>query len=267
MSPVAHDLRGKHVLITGASSGIGRAAASAFSRSGAIVLAVARTRDRLESLAEASGEAGRIVPMPADVADGPAMEALSAEVSSRFGPPDVIVANAGIGIDAPFAATTDAALKDVLEVNVVGVVRTIRPFLEAMVARGSGRIILVSSVVGKRGVPNYSAYSASKFALHGLADALRPELHGTGVSVGIVCPSSTESEFDARKWRAGTPQRRVRVSRHSAESVARALVRMAGSTRREMVLSPEGKLMAWANALAPGLIDWVLAKALVSRSR
>ena len=93
-------------------------------------------------------------------------------ILAKHGAPDVIVANAGIGMDAPFIHTSDDLLKRVFDVNVFGVVRTIRPFVPAMIARGSGRILIVSSVVGKRGVPSYAAYSASKFALHGLADGV-----------------------------------------------------------------------------------------------
>ena len=262
---MATDLRDKLVLVTGASAGIGRAAALAFAREGARVVASARSKERLESLAAEAAGPGSIVPRVADVADGPAMEALARDVAATLGVPDVIVANAGMGHDARFAMTSDDDLHRILEVNVVGVVRTIRPFLPAMTARGSGRILMISSVVGKRGTPNYAAYSGSKHALHGMAEALRPELYGTGVTVGLVCPSSTETEFDERKLRAGVGQRRVRVQRHSAESVARAIVAMARSRRREVVLSAEGKFMVWANAIAPGFIDWVLAKALVTK--
>lgn len=258
-------LRGKLVLVTGASAGIGRATTEAFAREGARVLAVARSRDRLDELSRNCGGEASVVPLAADVADAAAMEALAADVLARFGVPDVIVANAGAGLDARFVATTDDMLRRVFEVNVFGVVRTIRPFLPGMLARASGRILVVSSVVGKRGTPNYSAYSGSKFALHGIVEALRPEILGSGVTVGIVCPSSTETEFDAKKVRSGPPQRRVRVQRHSSESVARAIVRMAGSRRREMVLSPEGKFLAVVSRLAPGLVDRVLARALVGK--
>lgn len=251
----------KLVLITGASTGIGRAAARAFVREGATVVAVARSRERLDALASENG--GSVIAMPADVTDGAAMEALARAVTAAHGTPDVVVANAGLGSDARFVETTDETFRAVLDVNVLGVVRTIRPFLPGMIARGSGRVLIVSSVVGKRGIPNYTAYAASKYALHGLADALRPELAGTGVTVGVVCPSSTETDFEQSKLRAGPQQRRVRVQRHSAESVGRALVRMAGSRRREMILSPEGKLMNVVNRLAPRLMDWILAKALV----
>lgn len=259
-------LQGKRVLITGASSGIGRAAAKAFVDAGAIVLAVARSKDRLEELAAELGGSDHAVPYVADVADGPSMEALARSILAGPGAPDVIVANAGIGMDALFTMTSDEALRRVFEVNVFGVVRTVRPFLPAMIARGSGRILLVSSAVGKRGIPNYSAYSASKFALHGMADALRPELYGTGVTVGIVCPSSTTTEFGENVLREGPPQVKVRVQKHSAESVGRALVRMARWTRREMVLSPEAKLMTVLNTLVPGFLDWVLAKILIRKA-
>jgi short-subunit dehydrogenase len=260
------DLHGKRVLITGASAGIGRAAAKAFVDAGAVVFATARSKDRLDELVAELGGAERIKAFVADVSDAAAMESLTSSILTVHGAPDVIVANAGLGMDAPFLQTSDELLKRVFDVNVFGVVRTIRPFLPAMIARGSGRILIVSSVVGKRGVPSYAAYSASKFALHGMADAIRPELCGTGVSLGIVCPSSTTSEFEDRKLRLGPPQIKVRVQKHSAESVARALVRMARSRRREIVLSSEGKLMLVLNWLSPGGLDWILSKVLVKKT-
>jgi len=259
-------LSGSRVLVTGASSGIGRAATRAFVAEGATVLALARAEAKLRELSAELGGETKVVPLPYDVTDGPGMEAMAKEVLARWGAPDVIVANAGVGLDARFAAMTDDAMRAVFEVNVFGVVRTIRPFLPAMTARGSGRILILSSAVGKRGVPNYAAYSGSKFALHGMAEALRAELVGTGVTVGIVCPSSTTTEFQDRIRREGPPQVRTRVKRHTAESVARALVSMARSTRRERILSAEAKLMNGVNRLAPGLMDWILAKALVRKA-
>lgn len=255
-------LRGKTVLITGASSGIGAAAARAFVREGARVLAVARSKDRLDALAAESGGPSKLVPLVADVTDSASMQVLAEGVLRDVGTPDVVVANAGVGMDARFVDTSDTAFRSVLETNVLGVVRTVRPFLPGMLARGSGRVLVVSSVVGKRGVPNYSAYSASKFALHGMADAIRAEIHGSGVTVGIVCPSSTETEFRERAMSAGPRQHRVRVQRHSADSVAEALVKMAASRKREVVLSPEAKLMALTNKFFPGLLDRILHRVL-----
>lgn len=253
--------QGRRVLITGASSGIGRAAALSFAGAGATVLGLARDAGKLETLAGQIGQ-GRFVALPADVGDGPAMQALAERIAAEFGVPDVIVANAGLGLDALFAETDDQRLRTVFEINVFGVVRTVRPFVKAMVARGSGRIVLVSSIVGKRGIPHYAAYSASKFALHGMADALAAELHGTGVSVGVICPSSTRSGFQDRALRAGPAQRRVRPRSHSVESVARAILRMAGSRRREMILGVEAKLLCLADTLAPRWVDRLLSRML-----
>lgn len=260
---MAYDLQGKNVLVTGASAGIGLATAKRFVESGSNVWALARNRERLEALSAELGGPPKLVPVAADLSDGPAMAAVTGRILSQLGVPDVIVANAGISLDARFEHTTDADLESVYQVNVFGLVRSIRPFLPAMKERSSGRIIFVSSVIGKRGIPNYTAYSGSKFALHGMLDALRPELAGSGVKAGIVCPSSTESELRHRMKRIGPKQSDTRLRQHSAESVANAIVKMARTGKREIVLSSEGKLMNWINRISPGLMDRILARALV----
>lgn len=259
-------LRDALVLVTGASSGIGRAAAIEFARRGARVIGLARSVERLKTLADELGGPPRFTALPADVADAASMELATTRILAELGLPDVVVANAGIGLDALVWHTSDEELHHVLEVNVVGVVRTIRPFLPGMLERRSGRIVLVSSIVGKRGIPHYGAYSASKFALHGLADALRAEISGSGVSVGVVCPASTETEFQTRRLRRGPPQRHKRPRSHGADTVARAVVEMAASRRREIVLSPEARLLVLASALFPGLVDRLLARALRART-
>lgn len=249
------------VLITGASDGIGRTAALRFAARRDRVVAVARGIERLREL-QRETTAERLLPLAADVTDPDSMNAMVERVLREVGLPDVVVANAGIGLDARFTEMTDEDLRTVFDVNVHGLVRTVRPFLPEMIRRGSGRIVLVSSIVGKRGVPHYSAYSASKFAVHGIADALRPELWGSGVTVGIVCPSSTSTAFQEHARRSGPPQRRVRPRRHSPESVARAIVSMAGSRRREKILGIEAKLLTFADLIAPGLVDRILARTL-----
>jgi len=254
------------VLVTGASSGIGRATAEAFLAHGARVVAVARDASRLQALGELPGGAERLLPIVADVTDPQAMEAMAARATSEAGLPDVVVANAGIGLDARFTRMRDDALREVLEVNVFGVVRTLRPFVPGMVERGSGRLVIVSSIVGKRGTPHYAAYSASKFALHGMADALAAELYGSGVTVGVVCPTSTSTEFQDRLLRAGEQQNRARPRRHAPQSVARAIVGMSRSKRRERILSLEGKLLVLADAIAPRLVDALLHRVLTRRS-
>jgi len=254
------------VLITGASAGIGRATAEAFLAEGARVVAVARRMDALQSLATAypaDGSGDRVIIRTADVTDPAAMETLARDVLAGPGVPDVIVANAGVGADALFVETDEEMWSRVFETNVFGAVRTLRPFVRPMVRRGSGRLILVSSVVGKRGVPYYTTYSASKYALHGLADALRVELLKTGVTVGLVCPSSTVSEFHAMKATRGPRQASDRFRHHSAESVAQAILDLAAGGKRERVLSMEGKLMACLQRWTPGWLDRILYRVLM----
>jgi short-subunit dehydrogenase len=250
------------VLVTGTSKGIGRSAAIEFTRRGDRVVAVARSRDALDALAR---EHERIVPVVADVADTESMQALGDRVLAEHGVPDVVVANAGIGLDALFTATKDEDLRRLFEVNVGGVFRTVRPFIDGMVQRGSGRVLIISSIVGKRGIPHYSGYSASKFALHGVADALRAELCGSGVTVGVLCPSSTKTDFQRNTLRTGTGQRRVRLVRHSPESVAHVIVSMASSRRRERILGFESKLLTFLDVISPGLVDWILARTLTRK--
>ena len=254
--------RGRLVLITGASTGIGREASLAFVRRGDRVAAVARRPEKLDALAR---EADGIHPFAADVSDAQSMAAMVRRVREELGTPDVVVANAGIGLDALFVETTDEALARLFEVNVVGAFRTVRPFLPEMVERGSGRVLLVSSIVGKRGVPHYAGYSASKFALHGAADALRSELWGSGVTVGIICPGSTETSFRENALSSGPSQNPGRPLRRSAASAARAVVEMAGSRRHERILGFEGKLMTFVDLLAPRLVDWMLARMLTRK--
>jgi len=258
-------LDGSLVLITGASTGIGAAAAREFIRAGSRVVGVARARDKLEALSRELGGPERFVPLAADVTDPASMDAMAGEVLGRIGVPDVVVANAGVGLDALFVETTDEAMQAVLDVNVFGLLRTVRPFLPRMIERGSGRVLFISSVVGKRGIPHYSAYAASKWALHGMADALHCELRGSGVSLGVVCPTSTTSEFHERILREGPRQRRVRPREQSAETVARAIVRMARSRRREMVLSVEARFMVFVDHIAPKLVDAVLTRMMLGR--
>jgi len=253
------------VLITGASAGIGLASAKLFVADGWNVWAVARSSDRLDGLAAELGGPPRLVPLPGDVADAPGMGALTSRILEELGVPDCVVANAGIGLDARFVDTTEEDLRAVFEVNVFGLARTVRPFLPGMIERGSGRILLISSVVGKRAIPNYAAYAGSKYAVHGFADAMRSGLLHTGVTVGLVCPSSTVTEFHDRMKHRNPPQGSFRPSRRTADSVAEVIVDMATSRRREAVLSPEGKLMALAHKFAPGLVDRVLARMFLSR--
>lgn len=251
----------KLVLITGASAGIGKVTAQEFVREGARVVGTGRNAERLEVLRDELG-AEHFVPVVADVADAGSMVAMATQVLGEVGLPDIVIANAGIGYDAHFVDTDDEAWREVFETNVFGVIRTVRPFVPGMIERGSGRVLLISSVVGKRGIPHYACYAASKFALDGMADVLRVELVGTGVSLGTIYPSSTESEFQDRTHRVGMDRKPRRPKRHPTLGVARVILKMARSKRPEMLLSFEGNFMALMDKVSPRLVDWILSRVL-----
>ena len=254
----------KLVLITGASAGIGKVTAREFVREGARVIGTGRNRERLEAVTSELG-AESFVPMVADVAAASSMAAMVTQVLGEVGLPDIVIANAGIGHDAHFVDTSEEAWRELFEINVFGVVRTVRPFVPGMIKRGSGRVVLISSVVGKRGIPHYSAYAASKFALDGIADVLRVELVGTGVTMGTVYPSSTVSEFQDRTQRVGLDRKPKRPHRHPTIKVARAILKMSASTRPEMLLSFEGNFMALVDKISPRLVDVILSRVLRRR--
>ncbi len=254
----------KLVLITGASAGIGKVTAQEFVRQGARVIGTGRNLERLNKVRDEIG-ADHFVPVVADVADAGSMASMVTRILGEVGLPDIVIANAGIGHDAHFVDTSEEAWRELFDTNVFGVVRTVRPFVPGMIERGSGRVLLISSVVGKRGIPHYAAYSASKFALDGLADVLRVELVGTGVTLGTVYPSSTVSEFQERTARVGMDRRPKRPKRHPTIKVARAILQMAASTRPEMLLSFEGNFMVLVDKVSPRLVDWILSRVLQRR--
>ena len=178
------------MLVTGAASGIGYETALAFARKGATIVAVDLDEARLAGtsrMVEAMG--GRCLAYGCDVSDPPAVEALALKSAAAIGAPHVLVNNAGIAFLGPFLDTPNSAWRDVLGVNLMGVVHVIRAFLPAMIgAGGKRRLVNVASAAGLHAVPNLSAYSASKHAIVGLSDALAMELRQTMVGVTVVCP-------------------------------------------------------------------------------
>lgn len=185
------------VFLTGASSGIGEALARHYAARGARLGLVARRADLLESLA-ASLPAGADT-YTADVRDLAALQAAAADFVAKRGVPDLVIANAGVshGTLTEFAGDADV-FRQILEVNVVGMVNTFQPFVAAMRAAGRGTLAGVASVAGYRGLPGAGAYSASKAAAIRYLESLRVELRGTGVRVATVCPGYIATPMTAR---------------------------------------------------------------------
>ncbi|MGB7981858.1 MAG: SDR family oxidoreductase [Candidatus Nanopelagicales bacterium] len=185
-------------LVTGASRGIGRFVAEDLLGHGWRVAALARDADELGRLAAGAGPE-RVLPLVADVTDGPAMAEACAALGALWAVPDLVVANAGVltAVGPTWGTDPDDWWHDI-EVNVRGVYTTLRDTVPAMVARGSGRVILLSSGMGRSPAPWSSAYGASKAAVMHLASSLGAELAGTGVSAFAISPGMVRT--DMTQW-------------------------------------------------------------------
>jgi len=182
------------VLVTGASSGIGRATAVAFGVAGARVALVARRRPELERVAgEIVASGGQALVVPADLTERAQVAACFEAVTGAYGPIDVVVNNAGILLPGPVTELRAQDLDAMLRVNLFGALYVMQEAVARMQARGAGTIVNVASLAGRRGVTPLGGYCATKFALVGLTEALRTELDGSGVHVALVLPGVVDT--------------------------------------------------------------------------
>jgi short-subunit dehydrogenase len=185
-----NDLQGRWVLVTGAASGIGHETALEFARAGADIVAIDLDEARLAATTRSIEALGRsCLAFGCDVSNAAAVGVVAAKVAADIGSPDVVVNNAGIGFLGPFIDTPLSAWNQVIGVNLMGVVHVSRAFLPGMIAAGGARhLVNIASAAGLQAVPNLSTYSASKYAVVGLSEALAMELNETNISVTVVCP-------------------------------------------------------------------------------
>ena len=175
------------VIITGASSGIGAALARHYAERGAVLGLIARRKTALENLAANLSVPVRIFPL--DVRDSTAMQAAAMDFLDCHGCPDIVIANAGVSVGTLTEFAEDlAAFRDVIDINLVGMVHTFQPFIAAMRAARRGSLVGIASVAGYRGLPGAAAYSASKAAAVSYLESLRVELRASGVKVITICP-------------------------------------------------------------------------------
>jgi short-subunit dehydrogenase len=254
------DFQEKVVLITGASSGIGRAAAKAYAARGAHIVLAARRESHLRDAAREVEALGvRALPVRCDVTREEDVASLIRETEAAFGGLDILVNNAGLGLYGPVEGFSEEQLRQVFEINFFGLVRVTRAALPLLRKRAPGsQVINVSSVLGHRGLPLLGGYGASKAAVNLLTESLRAELSSEGISVLLVSPGLTETEFrDARLNAEGWKQDTIPLNAMSSEAVAAALVRASRRKRRETVLTLPGRVMVLANRWMPGLFDRV----------
>jgi len=207
MSVEPRSYQDKVVWVTGASSGIGAALARAFAARGATLVLSARRRDRLDAVRSACAHAERHRSLPLDLTEAAAIPAAADSVLRQQGQVDILVNNSGITQRSLVKDTRLEVDRRIMETNYFGAVALTKAVLPSMLARRSGDIVVISSLVGHFSTPLRSAYAASKHALHGFYDALRAEVYADGLHVMLVCPGFVRTEISLHALTAdGSPQ-------------------------------------------------------------
>jgi len=247
-------LTGKNVVITGASSGIGRATALEMARRGARVVAAARRARALEELRREIGTACTTI-----VADVTRAEDCK-RIIETAGQVDVLVNNAGFAIFGTIAETDPDHMRDMMDTNYMGAVRCTQAVLPQMLERRSGAIVNVGSIAGIMGYAGMGGYCASKFALVGFTEALRDEVKARGVRVALVCPGTTETEFFTRAERKRMPAASRLIPGLSPERVARAICEAAEDGRYRRILPAAAALYMRLKEISPRLAHLLMRR-------
>ncbi len=258
---------GKVVVVTGASQGIGHALCRELASQGPRLVLAARDAGRLEVVAaECRALGAEALVVPTDVCVKAECDALIDLTLAHFGSLDVLVNNAGAGMIARFDETQDLAIyESLMRVNYLSGVWLTHRALPAL-TRSRGLIVATSSLAGLTGVPSRTGYCASKHAVIGFFDALRAELHGTGVDVTIVCPDFVVSQIHKRALGPDgqplgkSPMQEAKIM--TAETCAQLTVQAMAKRRRLAILSLRGRLGRFVRLIAPGLIDRIARRAV-----
>lgn len=256
------EIKGKVVIVTGASSGIGEATARQFGREGAKVVLTARRLDRLEALAqEIQGMriGAETLVVQADLSHLEEIEALIAQTLNRFGRIDVLLNNAGFGrLDWLEKLDPKEDIAAQFDVNVLGVVQTTRQVLPVMIRQRAGHIVNMCSIAGLIATPTYTIYAACKHAVHGFSEALRREVKPWGIDVSLLYPGGvTTTEFGQhagfqRKTQTTTPK----LLLLSAEDVGRAVVQLVRRPRAMWLIPWMWIFPVLLNKLFPSIVDY-----------
>ncbi|WP_437812763.1 SDR family oxidoreductase [Sorangium sp. So ce1078] len=254
------------VVITGASSGIGRATALEFARRGAAVTLAARREQPLRELAAACEQAGgKALVVPADVTSEAAVLEIARRTTEAFGRIDVWVNNAAVTLFGLFEQTPSEPYRRVIETNLFGYIHGARAALAQFRRQGTGVLINVGSMVSRLSEPYVSAYVASKHAIRGLSQSLRQELkvlRARDIHVATVMPATIDTPFfqHAGNYTGRTPRAMPPV--YPPERVARAIVRLARTPRREVFVGSAARQLALLSLVAPGLAERLLARSV-----
>jgi len=255
------EIRGSRAIVTGASSGIGREIALELARQGAFQVVTARREERLRELAEKiAAEGGRAEIVVGDVTSAETRQKAVDTAVSQLGGLDILVNNAGIGAVGLFEKADPGRVRRIMEVNFFALVEMTRLAIPLLKQGTNPVVVNIGSVLGHRGVPYRSEYSASKFALQGFSESIRAEFRSLGIDVLVVSAGATQTEFsDAVIEHTGEPSWPDYAPVTAAE-VARQTVRAIRRGRHEIIPHRRGRLLYWLNRLFPRLVDRILAR-------
>ncbi len=248
------NLPGKTVIITGASSGIGKSIALRFAKRGATLVLVARQRGKLEEVAQSvRASSPRVQVEAVDVTDAGALQEMVKRTEGRFGSVDVVVAAAGQYIRVHGRNVTIDDIRRSIEVNFFGTVNLFLAVLPGMLERRAGRLIAISSVDGKKGLPLDTAYVAAKFAVTGFMDSMRQDLRGSGVTLTNVLPGRVDTPM------IGTLDVPWVSRKISPDRVALVVERSLRKEKPEIIVPLLGpKLLLWSAAISSRFADGLI---------
>lgn len=255
------ELNGRVAAITGASSGIGLAAARHLARAGvAVVLGARRTALLEDTAAQIKSAGGRAAVVTMDVANESDVEGLVDTARREFGRLDIMICNAGFGYYGTLEDTPADVMQRMMDVNYMGTFYGARAALPIFRAQGSGHLIFISSIVGRRGIAYMGGYTATKAAQAGLAESLRTEFTGTAIHVSCVYPISTRTEFHDAMTRDYGHHVSGLGPRQSVDDVARAIVKCIERPRPEVYPHTMSRALSILNHVAPAFTDRFVKK-------
>ncbi|RMW39467.1 MAG: SDR family oxidoreductase [Nitrosopumilus sp.] len=253
------DFKNKTVLITGASSGIGKQTAIEFAKLGANIILVARRKEKLDELANELDKFNvTILVCQCDVSDKAQVKEMSKTVLEKFDSIDVLVNNAGFAI---YGSVKDLSIDEIesqMETNYFGMMYCIKNFLPSMLDKKSGHIVNVASVAASFGLPGIASYCASKFAMLGFSEGLKHELHGTGVGITVVSPIMVRTDFFDHPSFEKMPK--YSPTSLSSRTVAKAILKAANSPRLEIIVPSVVRSAVWLKHTFPYFINPIMGK-------
>ena len=254
------EFKNKVVVITGASSGIGEASAIKFAEKNAKIVMVGRRKEKLLDVdKKISKFKAETLVCKCDVSEKSEVEKMSKEVLNKFGTIDVLVNNAGFGIYGKVSDLTIEEIEAQMSTNYLGMVYFIKNFLPKMLEQKSGHIVNVASVAASFGLPGIASYCASKFAMLGFSEGLHHELKGSGVGITVVSPIMVRTNFFDHPSFETMPK--YSPTALSAETVAKAVVKAANSSRLEIIVPPVVRGAVWAKQTFPYIINPIIGSA------